>query len=170
MKPVQLVKHQLVIPEDFAQQRLDLALSKLLPDYSRTQIQAWLDSGAILVDGQQCKAKTKLHGGEQVSIDASVKQQPDWEAQAIPLTIVYEDESVIVINKPAGLVVHPGAGNADRTLLNALLHHIPALQSLPRAGIIHRLDKETSGLLVVAKTAAALKSLTAQLKKTQHVT
>lgn len=165
MKTVQLIKHQLIIPDSDANLRLDQALSKILPEYSRTQIQQWIEAGAVLVDGQPSKPRTKLRGGEQVSIEASLKQQPEWEAQAIPLDIVYEDDSVLIINKPAGLVVHPGAGNADRTLLNALLHHAPDLQQLPRAGIVHRLDKETSGLLVIAKTPLALKSLTHQIKK-----
>lgn len=159
------IKHQLIIPETEADLRLDLALSKILPDYSRTQIQEWIEAGAVLLNGHPTKTRTKVKGGEEISINATAKQQPQWEAQEIPLNIVYEDDSVLVINKPAGLVVHPGAGNADRTLLNALLHHAPALQDLPRAGIVHRLDKETSGLLVIAKTAAALKSLTHQVKK-----
>ncbi|TAK77505.1 MAG: 23S rRNA pseudouridine(1911/1915/1917) synthase RluD [Gammaproteobacteria bacterium] len=155
----------IIIPNFHAHERLDQVLAKLLPEYSRTQLQAWIEAGAVLVNGTPVKAKTKVKGGETVSIEAIAKPQPAWEAQAIPLAIVYEDESLLVINKPAGLVVHPGAGNADRTLLNALLHHAPALQTLPRAGILHRLDKDTSGLLVIAKTAAALKHLSHQLKK-----
>ncbi len=164
MKPVQ-IKQQLIIPDSYANLRLDLALSKILPEYSRTQIQEWIETGAIRVDGKAAKARLKVTGGEQITIDAAIKQQPEWEAQEIPLNIVHEDDSILIINKPAGLVVHPGAGNADRTLLNALLHHAPQLQQLPRAGIVHRLDKETSGLLVIAKTPAALKSLTHQIKK-----
>lgn len=154
----------LTLPEEYADDRLDQALAKCLPEYSRTQIKDWLESGAALVNGQVTKAKTKVKGGELVTIEAVLKAQPKWEAQPIPLNIVYEDEAVIVINKPAGLVVHPGAGNASRTLLNALLHHAPELQALPRAGILHRLDKETSGLLLIAKTPAALKDLSHQLK------
>lgn len=152
------------IPDEHAHARLDQALAKLLPDYSRTQIKEWLDAGAILVNGQPQKGKTKVKGGEQISLSARLKPQPLWEAEPIPLNIVYEDEALIIINKPAGLVVHPGAGNAGRTMLNALLHHAPQLQALPRAGILHRIDKNTSGLLVVAKTPAALKSLSRQLK------
>lgn len=157
--------HTLSIPDIYANERLDHTLAKLMPEYSRTQIQEWIASGSILVNGKPSKSKTKLRGGEQISVDAILKAQPHWEAQAIPLQIEYEDDALIIVNKPAGLVVHPGAGNADRTLLNALLHHAPELQSLPRAGIIHRLDKDTSGLLVVAKTAAALKDISLQLKK-----
>ncbi|RDI48795.1 23S rRNA pseudouridine(1911/1915/1917) synthase RluD [Aquicella lusitana] len=159
------MKQTLIIPETHKDERLDQTLAKLLPDFSRTQIKEWIEAGTILMNGQPVKAKTRVKGGEMISVEVVIKPQPVWEAQAIPLSIVYEDEALIVINKPAGLVVHPGAGNADRTLLNALLHHAPALQALPRAGILHRLDKDTSGLLVIAKTPAALKDLSHQLKK-----
>lgn len=117
------------------------------------------------MNGEPVKAKTRVLGGETVTVEATIKPQPEWQAQAIALPIVYEDDALIVINKPAGLVVHPGAGNTNSTMLNALLHHAPSLKDLPRAGILHRLDKETSGLLVIAKTPAALKSLSHQLKK-----
>ena len=157
--------HTLVIPETHSNERLDQALAKLLPEYSRTQIQEWIEAGSVLVNGIIIKAKTRIKGGETVSITATIKPQPQWEAQAIPLPIFYEDDALIIINKPVGLVVHPGTGNTSRTLLNALLHHAPQLQELPRAGIVHRLDKDTSGLLVIAKTPAALKSLTHQIKK-----
>lgn len=159
------IQHQIVIPDDYINERLDQTLAKLMPEYSRTQIKAWLDEGAILINGQPLKGKTKIKGGEQVIVTATIKEQPIWEAKPIPLNIVYEDEAIIIINKPAGLTVHPGAGNANRTLLNALIYHEPALQALPRAGIVHRIDKDTTGLLVIAKTAAALKSLLHQLKK-----
>ncbi len=155
----------LIIPDIHANERLDQTLAKLLPEYSRTQIQDWIDSGQVLVDGKIVKAKARVKGGESVSVQVTHKQQPQFAAQSIPLNIVHEDEAVIIINKPAGLVVHPGAGNADSTLLNALLHHVPELRDLPRAGILHRLDKDTTGLLVIAKTAAALKDLSYQLKK-----
>ncbi len=158
-------KHTLIIPETAVQERLDTALAKLLPAYSRTQIKEWIDAGKVLVDGKQVKAKTLLKGGESVALQATLKAQPQWEAQSIPLDIVYEDESLLIINKPVGLVVHPGAGNRDSTLLNAILHHAPSSQSLPRAGILHRLDKNTSGLLLIAKTPLALKSLSQQLKR-----
>ena len=159
------IQRQLIIPDEYYNERLDQVLAKLLPEYSRTQIKDWIDNGSILVNSKTTKGKIKVKGGEEVSVNAEIKAQPEWEAQNIPLSIVYEDEAVLVINKPAGLVVHPGTGNADRTLLNAILHHAPDLQELPRAGILHRLDKDTSGLLVIAKTAAALKSLSHQLKK-----
>jgi len=159
------IKQEIIIPEIHANERLDSALAKLLPEYSRTQIKEWIENGHVRVDNQILKAKTKLHGGESVSIEAALKAQPVFIPQPIALNIVYEDEALLIINKPVGLVVHPGAGNPNSTLLNALLYHAPQLQSLPRAGILHRLDKETSGLLVIAKTAAALKSLSHQLKK-----
>lgn len=159
------IEHHLVIPDEYIDERLDQALAKLMPEYSRTQIQLWLEDGSIMINGKQQKGKTKVKGSEQVIITATVKEQPVWEAKAIPLNIVYEDDDILVINKPAGLTVHPGAGNANRTLLNALIYHYPALQTLPRAGIVHRIDKDTTGLLIVAKTANALKSLLHQLKK-----
>lgn len=155
----------LIIPDTHADERLDQALAKLLPEYSRTQIQQWIEAGSLLVNGQTAKGKLRVRGGETILLAANVKAQPQWEAQAIPLNIVYEDDAIILINKPIKMVVHPGAGNADQTLLNALLHHAPELQTLPRAGILHRLDKDTSGLLIIAKTAAALKHLSLQLKK-----
>lgn len=155
----------LTIPENHANERLDQALAKLLPAYSRTQIKEWIDNGLVQLNGQPVKAKLRLRGGEVIEVEVSERLQPSWEAQDIPLNIVYEDEALLLINKPVGLVVHPGAGNSDQTLLNALLHHAPELKNLPRAGILHRLDKNTSGLLVVAKTTAALQNLSQQLKK-----
>lgn len=158
------ITKQFLLTDEHAHERLDLALAKLMPEFSRSQIKLWLDDGAILVNNNIEKAKYKVKGGESITVAAQIKQPRQWEAQAIPLNIVHEDDALLVINKPAGLVVHPGAGNADQTLLNALLHHAPQLHDLPRAGILHRLDKDTSGLLVIAKTPAALKDLTQQLK------
>src|SRR5690349_3000824 len=108
------MKHTLLIPENHKDERLDQALAKLMPEYSRTQIQDWIETGHILINGNPSKAKTKVKGGETVSIEAVIKSQPQWKAQDIPLPIVYEDEALIIINKPIGMVVHPGAGNADR--------------------------------------------------------
>lgn len=156
--------HTLIIPESHADERLDQALARLMPEYSRTQIQEWIESGQILVNDKPARAKNRLRGGESVTVTISERIQPQWQAQQIPLNIIYEDDAVIIINKAPGMVVHPGAGNADSTMLNALLHHAPELQALPRAGILHRLDKDTSGLLVIAKTAPALKHLSHQLK------
>jgi len=152
------------IPDDYTGQRLDRALAALLPDYSRSRLQAWLAEGALTVDGETPAAKTKVAGGEQVCLflpsepdDATVAPEP------IMLDIIHEDDAILVIDKPAGLVMHPGAGNPDGTLQNALLHYDESLAALPRAGIVHRLDKDTSGILVVAKTFAAHKQLVADL-------
>ncbi|OAM27898.1 RNA pseudouridine synthase [Eikenella longinqua] len=155
----------LTVPTDLAGQRLDAALAKLLPDYSRSRLSAWIKDGAVLLGGERALPKERLIGGEKLEVHI----QPSYETQAfqpepMPLDIVFEDDSVIVLNKPAGLVVHPAAGNWSGTLLNGLLAHCPALSALPRAGIVHRLDKDTSGLMVVAKTPAAQNSLVQQLQ------
>ena len=152
------MQQTLIIPDHLGGMRLDQALAKLLTDFSRTQIQEWIKNGEITVNGQLSKAKESVMGGETIDIHGTIKQQPIWEAQPIELNIIHEDDALLVINKPAGMVVHPAAGNYDNTLLNALLHHAPALQALPRAGIVHRLDKNTSGLLVIAKTNHAFKT------------
>ncbi len=153
------------IPDDFAGMRLDQALAKLLPDYSRTLIQEWIKAGNITVDQALPKNRMLMLGGEQIIIQAVTKPQPAYAAQAIALNVIFEDDALLVINKPIGMVVHPAAGNPDNTLLNALLYHANELHELPRAGIIHRLDKDTSGLLVIAKTQAAYFHLTKQLKE-----
>lgn len=158
------IQHTLTIPTELAGLRLDQALAKLLPSYSRTQLQEWIKQTHITVDQKPAKARELVLGGETITVDAQFKAQPAWQAQSIALDIIYEDEALLVINKAAGMVVHPAAGNPNHTLLNALLHHCPQLQALPRAGIVHRLDKDTTGLLVIAKTSAALIHLTAQLK------
>jgi 23S rRNA pseudouridine1911/1915/1917 synthase len=148
-----------VVPETLGGQRLDQALARLFPDYSRARLQQWIKSGQVLVDGKQLRPKDKVLGGEHVEVQATTEQEVTWQAQPIPLEIVYEDADILVINKPAGLVVHPASGNPDGTLVNALLNHAPELEQVPRAGIIHRLDKETSGLLVVARNLKAQKKL-----------
>lgn len=153
------------IPEALADERLDSVLAKLLPEYSRSQIKQWIDDGLVTLQGAPVKAKQRTRSGEEYVVTPVLKSTPQHVAQPIPLTIVYEDDDVLIINKPAGLVVHPGAGNQDSTLLNALLHHYPELNTLPRAGILHRLDKDTSGLLMIAKNSAALRNLSSQLKK-----
>jgi 23S rRNA pseudouridine1911/1915/1917 synthase len=158
------IHHNFVIPQELAGLRLDQAISKVLPVYSRTQIQEWIKNSALLVDGKPAKARDGVLGGETILIDAQPKQQPTFLAQQIDLNIIFEDDDLLIINKPVGMVVHPGTGNMEGTLLNALLHHAPSLNELPRAGIIHRLDKDTSGLLVIAKTAIALTDLSRQLK------
>ncbi|BBP03922.1 pseudouridine synthase [Sulfuriferula plumbiphila] len=153
------------IPAASAGQRLDQALAALLPDYSRSRIQHWIRHERVTVNGRLLAVKDKVWGGEQVQVipdthPAEVPAAPE----AIALQIVYEDDALLVVNKPAGLVVHPGSGNWQGTMLNALLHHAPQLAGVPRAGIVHRLDKDTSGLLVVAKTLTAQTSLVRQLQ------
>ncbi len=150
---------------DVRGQRLDQVIVSLLPDYSRSRLQQWLKKGKILVDGVSLKGKTKLKGGESICVTIELEQQGQWQAEPIPLDIIYEDETLLVINKPVGLVVHPAVGNQSGTLLNALLHHCPDLINVPRAGIVHRIDKDTSGLLVVAKTLTAQTHLVNQLQQ-----
>ncbi len=152
------------IPASCAGMRLDQALAQLFSDYSRSRLSQWLKAGQVRVNGEQRRGRDKVWGGEQIEIRAEVEELTSWEAEAIPLSIVFEDAYLIVINKPAGLVVHPAAGNPAGTLVNALLHHEPALSTIPRAGVVHRLDKDTSGLLVVAKTLPVQKSLVEQLQ------
>lgn len=148
--------HHLTIPHEHAGRRLDQSLAELLPDYSRSRIQNWIDAGLVAIAGQAVSRKQKVWGGEAVSVEPEAHPaELPYQAEAIALNIVHEDDAILVINKPAGLVTHPGAGNWDGTLLNALLHHVPAAATLPRAGIVHRLDKDTSGLMVVAKTLEA---------------
>ncbi len=152
------------IPDTLAGRRLDRALAEVFPDYSRSRLKQWLEAGDILIDGQSMRPKDKIWGGEKVVIDVLLEAQREYVAQQIPLNIVYEDEYLLVVNKPSGLVVHPGSGNPDGTMLNALLHHAPELSHVPRAGIVHRIDKLTTGLLVVAKTLPAHTSLVEQLQ------
>jgi 23S rRNA pseudouridine1911/1915/1917 synthase len=143
------------IPIELAGQRLDQALAKLFPEYSRSRLKAWLLDGAISVDGVSPRPRDPVQGGETVTLQAELPVNVNAAPEPIALNAVYEDGSLIVINKPAGLVVHPGTGNTSGTLMNGLLHHAPQLEQLPRAGIIHRLDKDTSGLLLVGKTVPA---------------
>ena len=159
------MKQIFTIPAIHANERLDQALAKLMPDYSRTQIQSWIEQGDILVNSEKTKGKSRIKGGETVSFEAPIETKTSFEAENLPLSIVYEDETFLVVNKAAGMVTHPGAGQKNHTLLNALLYHAPILEQLPRAGILHRLDKDTSGLLVVAKTMLSFNHLTRQLKK-----
>jgi len=146
--------------------RLDAIVAELFSDYSRSRIQNWIKEGCLTLDGQISKKPNfKVFGGEQVVLQIEIEDSVASEAQEIPLDIIYEDEDILVINKPAGLVVHPGSGNPDGTLMNGLLFYCPALREVPRAGIVHRLDKETSGLMVVAKTVPAQTHLVDQLQR-----
>jgi 23S rRNA pseudouridine1911/1915/1917 synthase len=158
------VHHQLTIPPEHAGQRLDQVLAELLSEYSRTRIKEWIDAGQVLVNGAKLRPKDKLVGGENVEVNGSLPDNVTVAAEKISLNIVYEDKHVLVINKPAGLVVHPGAGNNAGTLQNALLHFDAKLAQVPRAGIVHRLDKETSGLMVVARTVPAHTALVSAIE------
>ena len=153
-----------IIPDEWSGERVDHALARLFPDYSRSRLQNWLKEGHILLDGKVKRAKDKVLGGEKVELQVVLGSENSWSAEEIPLTIVFEDKQILVINKPAGMVVHPASGNYSGTMLNALLHYAPELEAVPRAGIIHRLDKDTSGLLVVARTLSAQKMLVEQLQ------
>jgi len=155
----------LTIPQDLGGLRLDQALQKLMPEHSRSRLQSWIKDGLVTIASEATTSKTKVWGGEKVQIvPQAVPEHSAFKAQDIPLDIIYEDDHILVINKPAGMVVHPAAGNWEGTLLNALLYHVPQVKDLPRAGIVHRLDKDTSGLLVVAKTLEAQTSLVRQLQ------
>ena len=155
---------RLTVPEASSGRRLDQVLAELLPQHSRNRLQGWVKEGCVQVDGSaETEPKRKVLGGETLLISEpeDVRNQID-QPEDIPLDVVFEDETLLVINKPAGLVVHPGSGNWSGTLMNALLHHVPGIDQLPRAGIVHRLDKDTSGLLVVAKTDPAHEALSKQ--------
>lgn len=163
-------KHQQLIPEELAGLRFDQALSKLFPDYSRSRLQQWVKKGLIQVDGVSWRCKDKVSGGELIDFCAITGQDKDtteneFSAEDLKLDIIYQDDAIIIINKPAGLVVHPAAGNWSGTLLNGLLYHFPELHEIPRAGIVHRLDKLTSGLMVVARTLKSHYSLVNALQE-----
>src|SRR5688572_4463052 len=153
------------IPLELAGSRLDGALAKLMPGESRSRLARLIEEGHVLVDGAIARGRMKLKSGEAVEVTLAPRPiAPSFQAEDIPLKVIHEDADVLVIDKPAGLVVHPGSGNWEGTLLNALLHHAPGIEALPRAGIVHRLDKDTSGLLVVAKNEAAQLDLVRQLQ------
>ena len=153
------------MPPEHAGRRLDQALAQLLPQYSRSRIQKWMEEGAVLVNGLAVRARDLVTGGEAVTVEARLPKETGIKAEKLPLDIVHEDSSIIVLNKPPGVVVHPGAGNPGKTLQNALLAHDPKLKRVPRAGLVHRIDKDTSGLLVVAKTIDAQAKLVAELSE-----
>ena len=154
----------IIIPERMTGARLDASLAEMLPDYSRSKITIWIKSGDALINQKTFKPKDKVSGSEIVCLTLNQKQSNDWTAEKIPLNVVYEDEDIIVVNKQCGLVTHPGAGNWSGTLANALLYYDPALSTLDRAGIVHRLDKNTSGLMVVARNEKSQKYLVEQLQ------
>jgi 23S rRNA pseudouridine1911/1915/1917 synthase len=161
----EIIQHRDTVPESCLGKRFDQTLAEMFPDYSRSRLKEWILAGHVTVDGLVVdRPREKMFGGEEVAIDTQVESEVRFQAQDLPLNIVYEDDDILVINKPAGFVVHPGAGNPDGTVLNALLHHCPQLDVVPRAGIVHRLDKDTTGLMVVAKTIAAQTNLVESLQ------
>lgn len=151
------------VPDELAGLRLDQALAQMFPDFSRSRLKSWLLGGVVLVDGEQRRPRDRVDGGEEIALRAVTEQAVTSKPEPMQLDVVYEDDAMLVINKPAGLVVHPGAGNLTGTLMNGLLHHVSSLEELPRAGIIHRLDKDTTGLMLVAKTLPAHTALTRAL-------
>jgi 23S rRNA pseudouridine1911/1915/1917 synthase len=161
--PPEFQTHLLQLPASAAGLRLDQALAAALTQYSRARLQRWIRDGAVRLEGQPARARDRVQGGEQIVVEARFDADTTVGAEALPLDIVYQDAELLVLNKPAGLVVHPGAGNRAHTLQNALLAHDPALARVPRAGLVHRLDKETSGLLIVARTPEVHTRLVAQL-------
>ncbi|MFC0709849.1 23S rRNA pseudouridine(1911/1915/1917) synthase RluD [Azorhizophilus paspali] len=161
----QAIRLRAEVPVELGGQRLDQVAAQLFAEHSRSRLAAWIKDGRLTVDGAALRPRDIVHGGALLELDAEQQAQGEWIAQAIELDIVHEDEQILVLNKPAGLVVHPAAGHADGTLLNALLHHVPGLVNVPRAGIVHRLDKDTTGLMVVAKTLQAQTRLVEQLQK-----
>lgn len=155
------------VPEEYAGNRLDICVAKMFPEYSRTRLKSWIKSGLVLVNDKKLRPRDLLAGGESIKLvkPTLTEDELPWQAEDISLDIVDEDEDVLIINKPAGLVVHPGAGNWTGTLVNGLLHYDKSLFAIPRAGIVHRLDKDTTGLLVVARNLTAHTSLVRQLEK-----
>ena len=162
--PAEVQPFEIQVPLASAGYRLDQLLAERCPDYSRSRLQHWIKTGRVLLDGQSCRPREKLRGGERILVCPESEPELRDQGEAMPLDILYEDDWLLVVNKPAGLVVHPAAGNPRGTLLNGLLAHHPALAQVPRAGLVHRLDKETSGLLVVAKTLPAQTALVRQLQ------
>jgi len=166
MSPIskQAIQLRASVPTELGGQRLDQVAAQVFSEHSRSRLSAWIKDGSLTVDGGVLRPRDIVHGGAVLELNAEQEAQGDWVAQDIALNIVYEDEHLLVLDKPSGLVVHPAAGHADGTLLNALLHHAPDLVNVPRAGIVHRLDKDTTGLMVVAKTLEAQTKLVAQLQ------
>ena len=159
------VTREAVVPPEYGGTRLDRAVAAIWADYSRTRIRQWIESGELTLDGARTEPRYKLRGGETIAVSARLEPVIESRPEPIALDIVYEDEHLIVIDKPAGLVVHPGAGNSGGTLLNALLHHDPGLARVARAGIVHRLDKDTSGLLVIAREVSVQARLATMIEK-----
>ena len=160
----EIIERQEIVPAGFNGDRFDQLATQLFPEYSRSRLQTWIKSGELTVNGEVQRTRDKVYEDDKLALHAELQSEVRWEAEKIELDIVYEDDHVMVINKPSGLVVHPGAGNPDGTLLNALLNHFPDIATVPRAGIVHRLDRDTTGLMIAAKTLEAHTSLVAQLQ------
>ncbi len=161
--PAEFRSHELELPAEAAGLRFDQALARVLPQYSRAQLKSWIESGAARSTGRALRGKDRVRGGERVRIEVQLESRNEVAAETVPLSVVFKDRALLVIDKPAGMVVHPGAGNPRHTLQNALLGLDPRLAVVPRAGLVHRLDKDTSGLLVVARTPEAHSALVAAL-------
>ena len=159
------IQHQATVLPDQAGHRIDQIAAELFSDFSRARLQEWIKSGHLTVDGLAVRGKDKVKSGNVLALDAELESRENWAAQELALDVVHEDASLLVINKPAGLVVHPGAGSPDGTMLNALLFRDPQLAAIPRAGIVHRLDKDTTGLLVIARTLQSHADLVRQLQE-----
>jgi 23S rRNA pseudouridine1911/1915/1917 synthase len=155
------------IPAACADRRVDQVLAEVFPQFSRSRLQQWIRGGMVRLNGEPLRPRDKVAGGEVVEITAVIAEETPWQGEAMPLNIVYQDASLLVINKPSGVVVHPAAGHRGGTLVNALLHYAPELVRVPRGGIVHRLDKDTSGLMVVARTLEAHTALVAQIQGRQ---
>ena len=162
MRKIQL---EIVIPEKFKGKRLDLALSKLFPEHSRSRIQSWIKAGEVEVNNSKYKQRNVVNSGDIIKINTTLKSIDKHQAEHIDLDVIHEDQAIIILNKPAGLVVHPGAGNQKHTLVNALLHFDEKLDVLPRAGIIHRLDKDTTGIMIIARTIESYTYLVNELQE-----
>ena len=156
---------EITVPLDLEGERLDVAAAALFPKFSRNRLQYWIKQGALRFEGEVMRSRDKVFSGGLIVLEEQLDEKIDWIAQEIDLDIIMEDDSIIVVNKPAGMVVHPAAGHKDGTLVNALLNHFPQLSKIPRAGIVHRLDQDTTGLLVVAKTLVAHNSLVSQIQE-----
>lgn len=161
----QMIEMDYVVPTELTEMRLDQVLAELMPEYSRSRMQQWIKQGGVKVNAKECKPRDKVRFNDLIEVRAELEVLEEWTPEPITLDIVYEDDDILILNKPAGLVVHPAAGNYSGTLVNALLHYCKSLESVPRAGIVHRLDKDTTGLMVVAKTLTAHAHLVDQLQE-----
>lgn len=165
MKITESIELAAQVPVELGGQRLDLVAASLFADFSRSRLSGWIKDGSLTVDGRQLRPRDTVYSGMLLELEAEQEAQGEWLAEPMALDILFEDEHILVLNKPAGLVVHPAAGHASGTLLNGLLHHAPELREIPRGGIVHRLDKDTTGIMVVAKSLLAHNSLVEQLQQ-----